>query len=44
MVKMKIFCPECIEEMNKIKQIAGDKVNVFHYECRPCGIDIRVEE
>ena len=41
---MKIYCPECIEEMEKVKIKVGETVNVKHYECAPCGINIRTEE
>jgi Zn ribbon nucleic-acid-binding protein len=41
---MKVFCPECIEEMDKIKIKVGETVNIKHYECAPCGVNIRIEE
>ena len=41
---MKVFCPECIEEMKKIKLKVGDTITIRHYECKDCGIDIRTEE
>ena len=41
---MKVYCPECIEEMIKIKIKVGEYVNVRHYECRPYGVVIRIEE
>ena len=41
---MKIFCPECMEEMDKIKINVGEYVNIRHYECKDCGWDIRTEE
>jgi len=41
---MRVFCPECIEEMEKVKISIGEQVNIKHYECRPCGVNLRIEE
>jgi len=41
---MKVFCPECLEEMEKIKIKVGEKVNIKHYECKDCGVDLTIEE
>ena len=41
---MKVFCPECLEVMDKTKISVGEYINIKHYECAPCGVDIRIEE
>lgn len=41
---MKVFCPECLDEMDKVKISVGEHVNVKHYECTSCGVDVRIEE
>jgi len=41
---MKVFCPECLEVMDKVKISVGEQVNVYHFECTPCGVDIRIED
>ena len=39
---MKVFCPQCVEEMIKIK--VREKINVKHYYCNDCGVSVRIEE
>ena len=41
---MIIECPECMEDMVKVKIKVGEFVNIKHYECKECGIDIRTRE
>ena len=41
---MKVFCSECMEQMEKVKIKVGEQVNVYHFECTPCGTHTRVED
>jgi hypothetical protein len=41
---MKVFCPECIEPMEKIKIKVGETVNIRNYNCKECGTNIRIED
>ena len=41
---MKVFCPECVTPMEKIKIKVGEKINVKHYDCKDCGVSLRIEE
>jgi predicted thioesterase len=42
--EMKVFCPECLDPMDKVKIKVGEHVNVKHYECAPCGVNLRIED